>query len=237
MKGRIIDIKGIIFDYGGTLDSRGVHWSEIIWDGYKACGVNIGKQLFRDAYVYAERWLAKEPLVEPTFNFYDLMHLKIELEFSYLHDVAAIGLGAECAKAVAAYCYDKAKRCVAESRVVLEKVGEKFPMVLVSNFYGNLRAVLADYGILNCFVDVVESAVVGIRKPDAGIFRLGVERLGLNPSEVLVVGDSYSKDIQPAMQLGCKTVWLEGQEWEKTSENAIADYKITKLEELLDAVL
>ena len=27
------DIKGIIFDYGGTIDSRGVHWSEIIWDG------------------------------------------------------------------------------------------------------------------------------------------------------------------------------------------------------------
>ena len=26
-------ITGIIFDYGGTIDSRGVHWSEVIWDG------------------------------------------------------------------------------------------------------------------------------------------------------------------------------------------------------------
>ncbi len=28
------DIRGIIFDYGGTLDSRGDHWSHIIREAY-----------------------------------------------------------------------------------------------------------------------------------------------------------------------------------------------------------
>ena len=32
-------IKGLIFDYGGTLDSRGVHWSEVLWQGYSLAGV------------------------------------------------------------------------------------------------------------------------------------------------------------------------------------------------------
>ena len=50
-------IKGIIFDYGGTIDSRGVHWSEIIWDGYRAAGIDIDKETFRQAYVHAEREL------------------------------------------------------------------------------------------------------------------------------------------------------------------------------------
>ncbi len=36
-------IKGIIFDYGGTIDSRGIHWSEVIWDAYVACGVKVDK--------------------------------------------------------------------------------------------------------------------------------------------------------------------------------------------------
>ena len=47
-------IKGIIFDYGGTIDSRGAHWSEVIWDGYQSAKVAVDKTAFRDAYVYAE---------------------------------------------------------------------------------------------------------------------------------------------------------------------------------------
>ena len=27
---KVLDIKGIIFDYGGTLDTRGDHWSEVL---------------------------------------------------------------------------------------------------------------------------------------------------------------------------------------------------------------
>ena len=24
-------VKGILFDYGGTIDSNGMHWAEVIW--------------------------------------------------------------------------------------------------------------------------------------------------------------------------------------------------------------
>ena len=65
------DIKGIIFDYGATIDSNGVHWAEIIWQGYTKAGVNITRQQFRDAYVYAERALAKKKYIYPHHNFLD----------------------------------------------------------------------------------------------------------------------------------------------------------------------
>ena len=42
------NIKGVIFDYGGTIDSRGVHWSEIIWDGYQEAQINVTKEQFRE---------------------------------------------------------------------------------------------------------------------------------------------------------------------------------------------
>ena len=54
-------IKGIIFDYGGTIDSRGIHWSEVIWGGYQAAGVPVTKEQFRDSYVHAERERARAP--------------------------------------------------------------------------------------------------------------------------------------------------------------------------------
>ena len=44
----IDNLKGVIFDYGGTIDSRGVHWSEVIWDGYCDAGVAVTKEQFRE---------------------------------------------------------------------------------------------------------------------------------------------------------------------------------------------
>ena len=66
-------VKGIIFDYGGTLDSRGDHWSEVILKGYLAAGLDIERDLFREAYVHAERALAKHPYIRPDHNFLDLL--------------------------------------------------------------------------------------------------------------------------------------------------------------------
>ena len=43
--------------------------------------------------------------------------------------------------------------------------------ILVSNFYGNVNAVLRQFGLDGCFSEVIESAVVGVRKPDPEIWR------------------------------------------------------------------
>ncbi len=45
------DINGIIFDYGGTIDSRGDHWSEVIYRAYETEGADIDRDNFRKAYV------------------------------------------------------------------------------------------------------------------------------------------------------------------------------------------
>jgi len=56
-------IKGIIFDYGGTIDSNGLHWAEVIWKAYETYQVSVAKADFRNAFVYGERTLGKNPLV------------------------------------------------------------------------------------------------------------------------------------------------------------------------------
>ena len=47
-------VKGILFDYGGTIDSNGMHWAEVIWMAYEALKVPVSKAVFRDAYVHGE---------------------------------------------------------------------------------------------------------------------------------------------------------------------------------------
>ncbi len=85
---RFEGIKGVLFDYGGTLDSGGDHWSEVIWRAWQEAGVtelaDVGKDLFREAYVYAERELARVRHIMPEDDFYQLLRKKMRIEFEWL---------------------------------------------------------------------------------------------------------------------------------------------------------
>ena len=105
---------------------------------------------------------------------------------------------------------------MAESAALLSELKKQYKLALVSNFYGNIRTVLEDASLLPLFEQIIESAVVGVRKPNPAIFALGVCALDLPASEVLVVGDSFPKDIEPARSLGCHAIWLKGRQWEFT---------------------
>ena len=276
---KVLDIKGIIFDYGGTLDTRGDHWSEVLWQGYEHFGigvaddeevepgVSIHKQAFRDAYVYGERALAVNPIVTPDFHFEDILREKLILALNFLAGKELLETGKDDAAKqaklgnpgndseasseslflslsdseiqqiavdMARYINAKTLALLNENRQVLEHLKQKgYPMVLVSNFYGNINQVLKDAGIDGYFEDVIESAVVGVRKPNPAIFALGVCALDLPASQVLVVGDTYGKDIIPAHKLGCHTLWIKGLQWEeKKVDESIPDGIIKKLSEM-----
>ena len=276
---KVLDIKGIIFDYGGTLDTRGDHWSEVLWQGYEHFGigvaddeevepgVSIHKQAFRDAYVYGERALAVNPIVTPDFHFEDILREKLILELNFLAGKKLLETGKDdsekqtklgnpgkdsdasseslflslsdseihqIAEDMARYINAKTLALLKENKQVLEHLKQKgYPMVLVSNFYGNINQVLKDAGIDGYFEDVIESAVVGVRKPNPAIFALGVCALNLPASQVLVVGDTYGKDIIPAHKLGCHTLWIKGLQWEeKKVDESIPDGIIRKLSEM-----
>ena len=273
-----LDIKGIIFDYGGTLDTRGDHWSEVLWQGYEHFGigvaadeevepgVSIHKQAFRDAYVYGERALAVNPIVTPDFHFEDILREKLILELNFLAGKELMETGKDDAEKqaklgndsdasseslllslsdseihqiavdMAHYINAKTLDLLQENKQVLEHLKQAgYPMVLVSNFYGNINQVLKDAGIDGYFKEVIESAVVGVRKPNPAIFALGVCALDLPASQVLVVGDTYGKDIMPAHKLGCHTLWIKGLQWEeKLVDESIPDGIIRKLSEMED---
>jgi len=230
-------IKGIIFDYGGTLDTDGVHWANVLFENYQLHGIKISKELFGQAYVYGERALAIQPLVKPEHNFLDVLRLKITQQFLFLQENGTV-LNDVLIEKIAVSCNDFAKAKVSETIPMLERLADRFPIVMVSNFYGNLPGVLETFGIRKYFKNIVESAVVGVRKPDAAIYQLGVDAIGLPAAECLVVGDSYSKDIVPASAVGCQTVWINGTDWNDSPQNipSIASYEIKSITELEEII-
>lgn len=224
-----------MFDYGGTIDSNGMHWAEVIWMAYQQQEIPIEKNIFREAYVHGERTLGKNPIVKPHHTFRDMMQYKIDIQIEWLK--ASHALPEKWAtdlikKDLVDFCYNYAIQSVENARPVIQKIAAIYPLVLVSNFYGNIASVLKDFHLDTYFPIIIESAVVGIRKPDPRIFELGVEALGLPLSKVVVVGDSYDKDIVPARSLGCRTVWLKGPGWEAYTGNETADIVIHDFAEL-----
>ena len=220
-------IKGYIFDYGGTLDTGGQHWGKVIWHAYERQHVPVSEAAFREAYVHAERTLGKNPIIQPDFTFRRTLEEKLRIELDFLRLP-------QYQQAVVDDLYALTCAETARSREVLLQLRERYPMVLVSNFYGNIATVLREFRLDGIFQTIVESAVVGVRKPDPRIFTLGVEALGLRPDEVVVVGDSMDKDIIPARQAGCHTVWFQGEGWTDDPVDATqADQVITSLTEIL----
>ncbi|MCQ2077314.1 MAG: HAD family hydrolase [Bacteroidaceae bacterium] len=215
-------VKGLIFDYGGTIDTNGIHWSEVLWQAYLREHITISKQDFLDAYVYAERYFATNNVILPEHNFQDVLRLKTDIETKYLLDKGILQVHELTRRAdaehIALDCYNFVLDVLNTSRDVLQKLSQKYPLVLVSNFYGNIHSVLNDFD-LEYFSDVIESAVVGCRKPDARIFQMGVDSLGFDANEVVVIGDSLSNDIVPADKIGCQTIWLKGKTWNSDKES------------------
>ncbi|MBF0648160.1 HAD family hydrolase [Dysgonomonas sp. GY75] len=234
----ISKIKGIIFDYGGTIDSNGKHWAEVLWNAYADNGVPVSKEQFREAYVYAERYLATHPVIEAEDNFFILLRKKIDLQIDYLINKGFLPENDKTKSyslAISTQCYTFVRSLIEKEKPLLGILKSRYPMVLVSNFYGNVQSVLSDFELLDYFDDIIESAVVGIRKPDPAIFGLGVQSLDIPASSVVIIGDSYTKDIVPARSLGCHTIWLKGTGWEEDAEDATADLIIDDFIELKSA--
>jgi len=88
--------------------------------------------------------------------------------------------------------------------------GAGLRLAVVSNSEGTLDALFARVGLAAYFELVVDSALEGVRKPDAEIFHRALRRLGVEPARALYAGDIPDVDVVGARRAGMQAV-QEGQ--------------------------
>jgi len=222
--------KAIIFDYGATLDTNGIHWYNIFFTEYNKLYPDLNDELLREAYVFTERELSKKDYILPFFNFKDTLSIKIKMQCEYLYNNLFEDYFSNM---LIENCYNIALKSTYKSITLLSELRKNYKLAIVSNFYGNLKAVLSDFSLLEYFDVIIESADVNISKPNPEIFQLAINKLGLTAKECIVVGDSYNKDIVPSKTIGCKTIWLDGKGWDDNPiYHPCADKVITSIDEL-----
>ena len=97
------------------------------------------------------------------------------------------------------------------AKEMLDQLREKgYRLFAASNSFGHLqRSRLEHAGILEYFEDTFISMDIGYDKPDIRFFEEALRRAGLQPSEVVMIGDSMTTDILGAQAAGIDAIFFD----------------------------
>jgi HAD superfamily hydrolase (TIGR01509 family) len=95
------------------------------------------------------------------------------------------------------------------TRESLLRLGQRFPLAIISNADGKIADVLRRCGIVDCFRTITDSGLVGHEKPHPAIFEVALRELDVAPEQSLYVGDMYSVDYLGATGAGMQAILFD----------------------------
>jgi HAD superfamily hydrolase (TIGR01549 family) len=104
---------------------------------------------------------------------------------------------------------------------------------VVSNSDGRVEEALRAAGIDDRFDVILDSALIGVEKPDPAIFRAALAALDVGPEEALYVGDLYDVDVVGARAAGIEAVLLVADAAEPGPECRRVDSLVALADDLL----
>jgi HAD superfamily hydrolase (TIGR01549 family) len=199
-------------------------------------GVNMALEPFHEAYVKARDELyakAEENLEEPHFN------VRIQ------NALQMLGHNYEASNPIVAgatweFCQEffNNVRIDDNAKTVLQTLhSSNYKLGVVSNFAipEGVHYLLQNNQITSLFETIIVSGEVNRRKPHPDIFKTALEKMGLNSSETVFVGDTADADVGGAHGVGMKAVYIK-RRLEQTLEKYTPDVIIESLSELPDAI-
>jgi HAD superfamily hydrolase (TIGR01509 family) len=95
------------------------------------------------------------------------------------------------------------------TREALQRLGQRYPLGVISNADGKIAAILERCGIADCFATITDSGLVGHEKPHPAIFERALHSIGSPAGQSLYVGDIYSVDYLGATRAGMQAILFD----------------------------
>jgi HAD superfamily hydrolase (TIGR01549 family) len=94
------------------------------------------------------------------------------------------------------------------AELVSDLAERRVPLAIVSNSEGHLAELLEEMHLLQYFGVVADSGKLGFEKPDRRIFDFAADGLGVAAESLVHVGDAWVADIEGALGVGAKAIWV-----------------------------
>ena len=232
-------IKGLLFDLNGTVID--IYTSESDDQIYRTLSnfldyyrIKIPPQILKEEYFSILRQQKKESC--ETFPEFDVVKLfsdlieKFRTEDSLPVDPATV---ATLFRAAGRYKLEPYNGVID----TLKYLAGTYPMAAGSD--GQALWALPELhsaGLDPFFQFTIVSSDYGFRKPERKMYELALQKLNLQPDEVIFVGNDMYRDIYGAHEIGMKTVFFRSNQGEQNFSGAEPDYIIYQFPELLNAV-
>jgi HAD superfamily hydrolase (TIGR01549 family) len=220
-------IRTILFDMGGTLDGDGLHWLDRFVTLYQTNGMKLPREKIRAAFDEAERRSASDETIMSS-GLVQMIELHVKWQVAHLELKDP-----QLEQHLVEDFVRPVREAAAENARLLATLAERgFQLGVVSNGCGNVDRLCADFGYSPFLSVIVDSRRVGLFKPDPAIFLHAAEKLGGNPETMMMVGDSFERDVLPAKRAGMKTAWLKGTGPRECPDPSLVDLHLSRLADL-----
>jgi HAD superfamily hydrolase (TIGR01509 family) len=230
-------IKGIFFDLHGTLfvptniEAAWEDWFTTFHSCMEECGLKMSSEEFKEQIGDFFDRPMPEPEDDETSVFERRIkdlgeRLGLEIDLEYLSQMVDQVIGVWHGY----FLLDP------EARAVLEYLKPRFSIALITNWDHApwIYRLLSEHEIGGYFDSVTVSDEVGASKPDPRIFRAALDETGLEPHDVVFVGDS-PEDVRGAMAAGIQPILISRDRPIK-NWSQVSDEKETLLDEELESI-
>jgi putative hydrolase of the HAD superfamily len=178
-----VAVRGVIFDYGGVI------W-DMRWDIARdlALAHGLRESAIIEALYRNDLWAALEVGVGERAAW--IAATQVELDRQGGSDMPPLHLQ-----------WQEQQHLVPSTVELLRRLRPRYKTQLLSNADMMLREKLRAFEVHDLFDDVVISAEVRLAKPDAAIYSLALDRLGLRPEECVFI-DDLLPNVDAARTLG-----------------------------------
>jgi HAD superfamily hydrolase (TIGR01509 family) len=198
------DVRAVLFDAGGTL---------LRIDGARICsaaGLGFEDAAFRRAEAAGVEAVRALVLKRPESRDAERLPLYFSTMLTALGLVDAAAREAAFGRIAAEHGRSNLWSRPAEgAEATLDALRRRgYRVAVVSNADGRVRGLLDAAGLGVHLEFVVDSAEVGVEKPDVRIFHAATGRLGLAPASCAYVGDIYEIDVTGAAAAGLHPILI-----------------------------
>jgi HAD superfamily hydrolase (TIGR01549 family) len=207
-----MEAKGIFFDLCGTLLIYGdmskawAEWQLAIYCSLKECGMSLTEEAFT---------MHCNGLLERPDPFIQNDNLTI-LERRILSLGESVGLNLKTCRIketaqASIEAWSKYLTLDSDAIPILQSLKQEQYIGLITNFDHPpyIYSILTELNIINLFDTIIISGEVGIKKPNPKIFSLALEECGLQPHDVVYVGDTREDDVNGALAAKIRPILID----------------------------